>query len=43
MALKQTTSRRSNSKHYDALRMHPMVQSQSKTLFGVLQSVEESG
>jgi hypothetical protein len=33
----------SNPKNYDALRMHPMTQRQSKTLFGVLQSAKESG
>jgi hypothetical protein len=33
----------SNPKNYDALRKHPMTQRQSKTLFGVLQSTEESG
>jgi hypothetical protein len=33
----------SNPKHYDALRMHHMTQRQSKSLFGGLQSPEESG
>jgi hypothetical protein len=33
----------SNPKNYDALQMHPMMQRQSKTLFGVLQRAEESG
>jgi hypothetical protein len=33
----------SNPKNYDALQNHLMTQCQSKTLFGVLQSAEESG
>jgi hypothetical protein len=36
------TSRHQTQKNYDALRMHPMTQRQSKTLFGVVQSAEES-